>query len=117
MFPGSSLQDGYPRSSAADWLDCSDSSSSSLMVDDLSLSLSRGRQELREGWREERDEEEESGRMGDNGRYRYVNSHKDKQDRGSHIWTQCTCENGALCSRTASYISTLLLIIWMVLAF
>uniref|UniRef100_H3CJ23 Matrix metallopeptidase 17b n=1 Tax=Tetraodon nigroviridis TaxID=99883 RepID=H3CJ23_TETNG len=26
-FPGSTLQDGYPRSSAVDWLDCSDSSS------------------------------------------------------------------------------------------
>uniref|UniRef100_A0A087XSG7 Matrix metallopeptidase 17b n=1 Tax=Poecilia formosa TaxID=48698 RepID=A0A087XSG7_POEFO len=27
MFPGSAPQDGYPRSSAADWLDCIDSSS------------------------------------------------------------------------------------------
>ncbi|XP_030251535.1 matrix metalloproteinase-17b isoform X2 [Sparus aurata] len=117
MFPGSSLQDGYPRSSAADWLDCTDSSSSSPVVDDLSLYLSRGRQELREGWREERGEKEAAGRMGDDGRNRYVNSHKDMQDRGSHIWTKCTCENGALGSRTTSYISTLLLITWTVLAF
>ncbi|XP_073342542.1 matrix metalloproteinase-17b [Pagrus major] len=116
MFPGSSLQNGYPRSSAADWLDCTDSSSSSPVVDDLSLSLSRGRQELRERWREDREEEEAAGKMRDIGRYRYVNSHKDIQDRGSHIWTQCTCKNKALCSRT-SYISTLLLNIWTLLAF
>ncbi|XP_074042966.1 LOW QUALITY PROTEIN: matrix metalloproteinase-17 [Poecilia reticulata] len=35
MFPGSAPQDGYPRSSAADWLDCVDSSSPSA-VDDFS---------------------------------------------------------------------------------
>uniref|UniRef100_A0A3P8S1H8 Uncharacterized protein n=1 Tax=Amphiprion percula TaxID=161767 RepID=A0A3P8S1H8_AMPPE len=38
MFPGSSPLDGYPRSSAADWLDCTASSSPG--VDDFSLSLS-----------------------------------------------------------------------------
>uniref|UniRef100_A0A3Q0SWJ5 Matrix metallopeptidase 17b n=1 Tax=Amphilophus citrinellus TaxID=61819 RepID=A0A3Q0SWJ5_AMPCI len=38
MFPGSSLHDGYPRSSAADWLGCTDSSSPG--VKDLSFSLS-----------------------------------------------------------------------------
>uniref|UniRef100_A0A3B3U133 Matrix metallopeptidase 17b n=1 Tax=Poecilia latipinna TaxID=48699 RepID=A0A3B3U133_9TELE len=49
MFPGSAPQDGYPRSSAADWLDCIDSSSPSA-VDDFSLSLSppAGRQELQD---------------------------------------------------------------------
>nr|UZH45416.1 matrix metalloproteinase-17b [Scatophagus argus] len=59
-FPGSSLQDGYPRSSSKDWLGCTDSSSSSPLVDDLSLSPTAGRQELRERWREEA-----AGRMRD----------------------------------------------------
>nr|WMC20665.1 matrix metalloproteinase 17 [Paralichthys olivaceus] len=54
MSPGSSPQDGYPRSSAEDWLDCPDSTSSSSVVEDLSLNLSppAGRQGLRERWRE-----------------------------------------------------------------
>uniref|UniRef100_A0A3Q3RED8 Peptidase metallopeptidase domain-containing protein n=1 Tax=Monopterus albus TaxID=43700 RepID=A0A3Q3RED8_MONAL len=38
MFPGSSPQEGYPQSSAADWLDCPDSSLPG--VEDPSLSLS-----------------------------------------------------------------------------
>uniref|UniRef100_A0A8D0A7X2 Uncharacterized protein n=1 Tax=Sander lucioperca TaxID=283035 RepID=A0A8D0A7X2_SANLU len=58
-FPGSTLQDGYPRSSTADWLDCPDSSSSSPV-------------------------------------------------EGSHIWTQCMCQNGALSGRTTSSIAALL---------
>ncbi|XP_051276869.1 matrix metalloproteinase-17b [Dicentrarchus labrax] len=117
-FPGSSLQDGYPRSSAADWLGCPDPSSSSPVVDDLSLSLSppAGRQELRERWREGGEKEEGGGRMRDHGRDRHGNKHSDMQDRGSHIWTQCTCQNGALSSRTTSFIAALLLIIWTVLA-
>ncbi|KAI3351347.1 hypothetical protein L3Q82_005893 [Scortum barcoo] len=82
MFPGSLPQNGYPRSSAADWLDCPDSSSSSPVVDDLSLSLSpsAGRQELRERWREEKEETEERRR--DHGRNRHGNKHKDIQDTG-----------------------------------
>uniref|UniRef100_A0A3Q2VSR4 Matrix metallopeptidase 17b n=1 Tax=Haplochromis burtoni TaxID=8153 RepID=A0A3Q2VSR4_HAPBU len=32
MFPGSSLHDGYPRSSAADWLGCTDSSSPGIFM-------------------------------------------------------------------------------------
>lgn len=105
-FPGSSPQDGYPRSSTADWLDCPDPSSSSPVVDDLSLSLSppAGRQELRERWREERRD------------HGHGNKHKDIQDRGSHIWTQCACQNGALGGRTTSFIASLLLMIWTLLA-
>ncbi|KAI4800043.1 hypothetical protein KUCAC02_016580 [Chaenocephalus aceratus] len=60
LFPGSPVQDGYPRSSSADWLDCPDPSSSSPVLDDLSLSLSppAGRQELRERWKGETGKEE-----------------------------------------------------------
>ncbi|KAF1384445.1 hypothetical protein PFLUV_G00120310 [Perca fluviatilis] len=114
MFPGSTLQDGYPRSSTADWLDCPDSSSSSPVVDDLSLSLSppAGRQELRERWRETKEKEEEGGRRRD----RHGKQHKDIQDRGSHIWTQCMCQNGALGGRTTSSIASLLLITWTLFA-
>nr|XP_033488511.1 matrix metalloproteinase-17b [Epinephelus lanceolatus]XP_033488512.1 matrix metalloproteinase-17b [Epinephelus lanceolatus]XP_033488513.1 matrix metalloproteinase-17b [Epinephelus lanceolatus] len=117
-FPGSSLHDGYPRSSTADWLNCPDPSSSSPVVDDHSSSLSppAGRQELRERWREEREkEEEEGGRGRDHGRDRHGNKHKDRQDRGSHIWTQCTCQNGALRDRTASLTAGLLMMIWTLL--
>lgn len=114
-FPGSSLQDGYPRSSAADWLDCSDSSSSSPVGDDLSLSLSppAGRQELRERWREDREKEVAGGGRRD----RHGREHKDEDDGGTHIWTQCTCQNGALGCRTASFSAALLLITWTLLAF
>ncbi|XP_037636435.1 matrix metalloproteinase-17b [Sebastes umbrosus] len=117
-FPGSSLQDGYPRSSTADWLDCPDSSSSSPVVDDLSLSLSppAGRQELREKWGEEREKEEEGGGRKDHGRDRHGHKHKDIKDRGSHTWTQCTCQNGALGSRTTSFLAALLLSTWKMLA-
>lgn len=116
-FPGSSLQDGYPRSSTADWLDCPDSSSSPV-VDDLSLSLSppAGRQELRERWGEEREKEEEGGGRKDHGRDRHGHKHKDIKDRGSHTWTQCTCQNGALGSRTTSFLAALLLSTWKMLA-
>ncbi|XP_028272436.1 matrix metalloproteinase-17b [Parambassis ranga] len=113
MFPGSSPQDGYPRSSAEDWLDCESLSLSSLpKVDDLSLSLSppAGRQELRERWKEER-EEEGGGRTGD--RMWYQN--KDRKDRGANTWTQCTCQNGAVCGRTASLIAVVLLVTWILM--
>ncbi|XP_034545118.1 matrix metalloproteinase-17b [Notolabrus celidotus] len=99
-FPGSPLQDGYPKSSGADWLDCPDSSSfssssssSSPGGNDLSLSLSppAGRQELQESWREESEREEAGGRR----RNRHENKHKDTEDIGAHIWTHCTCQNKA----------------------
>ncbi|XP_040904648.1 matrix metalloproteinase-17b [Toxotes jaculatrix] len=114
MFPGSSPQDGYPRSSAADWLDCPDSTSSSPIIDNLSLALSppAGRQDLRERWREVSEKEEAGGRW----RHRHGNTHKDRQDGDSHIWAQCTCQNGALSERTASFIAALLLGTWILLA-
>ncbi|XP_035807584.1 matrix metalloproteinase-17b isoform X2 [Amphiprion ocellaris] len=89
MFPGSSPLDGYPRSSAADWLDCTASSSPG--VDDFSLSLSPpvGRQELRDGWTEE---EEAGGR---------------RKDRHKHVWTQCTCQRAA--SRSTRMTAALLI--------
>ncbi|XP_022057088.2 matrix metalloproteinase-17b [Acanthochromis polyacanthus] len=92
MFPGSSPLDGYPRSSAADWLDCT--ASSSPAVDDFSLSLSppAGRQELRDGWTEE--EEEAGGR---------------RKDRHKHVWTQCTCQSAA--SRSTR-MTAVLLVTW-----
>ncbi|XP_058506654.1 matrix metalloproteinase-17b isoform X2 [Solea solea] len=103
--PGSSPEDGYPRSSAADWLDCPDSTSFSPIVDDRSLSLSppAGRQELRERWREVREEEGAGGR-----REHDKDTQGNPQERGSHIWTQCACQNGAtgpgisLCTSCAS---------------
>lgn len=118
MFPGSSPQDGYPRSSAADWLDCPDSSSSSPAMDDLSLSLSLpvGRQELRERWKDVREEEKAGGKRRERVRDRHGNKHKNWQDRGSHIWTQCTCQNGAQDDRTISFIAALLMGTWTLLA-
>lgn len=112
MFPGSSPLDGYPRSSAADWLDCTDSSSSSPVLDDFSLSFSppAGRQELRERWREQREKEEAAaGRR----RGRHGDIYK---DGGSHIWTKCSCQNGALGSRMAFFNAALLLITCTLLA-
>nr|WKW83399.1 mmp17b [Pampus argenteus] len=116
--PGSSLQDGYPRSSATDWLDCSNSSSSSPVADDLSSSLSppAERQELRERWREDREKEEAGGRRRDHGRDGYEYEHKDREDKGPHIWTQCNCQNGAVGVRTMSLIAALLLGTWTLLA-
>ncbi|XP_071776167.1 matrix metalloproteinase-17b [Centroberyx gerrardi] len=111
LFPGSSPEDGYPRSSTTDWLDCPVSSSSSPVVDDLSLSLSppTGRQELRERWRGERGEPR--GTRKDHGKDR--NGNRDSQnDRGPHIWPQCTCHNGAPGGRTKSFIVALLLGTW-----
>uniref|UniRef100_A0A3Q0T784 Matrix metallopeptidase 17b n=1 Tax=Amphilophus citrinellus TaxID=61819 RepID=A0A3Q0T784_AMPCI len=112
MFPGSSLHDGYPRSSAADWLGCTDSSSPG--VKDLSFSLSSpgGREELRESWKYGGEEEEAGKRKWD----RHRTKHKEWQDRGSHIWTKCTCQNGALGGRTTFLLAALLLVTWMLLA-
>ncbi|XP_071314320.1 matrix metalloproteinase-17b isoform X2 [Trachinotus anak] len=112
MFPGSSPQDGYPRSSAVDWLDCPDPTSSSPVVDDLSMTLSppAGRQELRERWREVRVKEEAGGQKRD------AYAQRGRQDTGSHISTQCTCQNGARGERTTSFTAAFLLGTWMVLA-
>ncbi|XP_061582428.1 matrix metalloproteinase-17-like [Cololabis saira] len=109
-FPGSSLQEGYPQSSAADWLDCADSSSGG---DDISLSLSppAGKQELWETWSDDREE--------DTARRRERHGHKDKyrQDGRSHGRTQCTCHNRALGGSNTSGISVFLLVTWTRLAF
>lgn len=114
-FPGSSVQTGYPRSSAADWLDCPDSSSSSPMMDDpfLSLSQSAGRQELREGWSEEREGETAGEKRREHGR---GEKYKDRQHRGSYIWTQCTCQNGALVNERTPLFGVALLSVWTLLA-
>ncbi|XP_056295071.1 matrix metalloproteinase-17b [Pseudoliparis swirei] len=113
-FPGFSLQDGYPRSSTADWLDCPDSSSSTPVADDLSLPQSppAGRQEFRERWTEERQKEEGGGRRGDHGKDIHGYKHKDIQDKGTHIWTRCSCQNGALGVRTTYVIAASLLSTW-----
>ncbi|KAM3843026.1 matrix metalloproteinase-17b [Diretmus argenteus] len=109
LFPGSSPEDGYPRSSATDWLDCPASSSTSPAVDDLSLSLSppTGRQELREKYREERERQEPGGRRWDHGKdglgHRSRDSHGDQVPQ---LWP-CTCYNGALGARTKSTITAL----------
>ncbi|KAG7241930.1 hypothetical protein INR49_024677 [Caranx melampygus] len=112
MFPGSSPQDGYPRAVAVDWLDCPDSTSFSSVADNLSSTLSPpgGRQELRERWREVREEGQAGGRWKD----RRSNTQRDTRD--SHIRRQCTCQNRAVAERTTSVTATLLLGTWTVLA-
>ncbi|KAM6924026.1 matrix metalloproteinase-17b [Xenentodon cancila] len=111
-FPGSSLQEGYPQSSAADWLDCADSLTSPA-VDDVSLSLSppAGKQELRETWREEREE--------DIGRRRERHGHKDiyRQDSRTHSRTQCTCHSRAVGGSRTCGISVFVYITWTLWAF
>ncbi|XP_074530835.1 matrix metalloproteinase-17b [Halichoeres trimaculatus] len=97
--PGSQLLDGYPRSSGADWLDCSDSSSSSYSSPvgiDLSLSLSTpsGGQEPWEGWRVEGERDERE------------NQHVDTPD----TWTRCTCHSRAPGGRTTHLMTLSLLI-------
>ncbi|XP_030002208.1 matrix metalloproteinase-17b [Sphaeramia orbicularis] len=121
-FPGSTLLDGYPRSSAADWLDCPDSSSSSTSfssspginsIDTLSLSFSpsAGRQELRERWGEDREKDETEGRG------KHGDQHKDRRDTVKHIWTQCTCQNGTPFDRPKHAFAALLLSVWTWLVF
>uniref|UniRef100_A0A3B3XJI2 Peptidase metallopeptidase domain-containing protein n=1 Tax=Poecilia mexicana TaxID=48701 RepID=A0A3B3XJI2_9TELE len=107
MFPGSAPQDGYPRSSAADWLDCIDSSSPSA-VDDFSLSLSppAGRQELQETQREDG----QDGDVGGNRRDRHRHTPKYRQDSETHIWTQCTCQSKAPGGSKASGLLVCLLV-------
>lgn len=109
-FPGSVVQEGYPRSSAADFLDCSDFSSAS---DELSLSLSppAGRQEYREHRAEEKERENSRGRnhWGDKGRHK----HKTTEDTASHVWTKCSCQNGASYWRTDTLMAVSMLITWM----
>uniref|UniRef100_A0A3P9CM71 Matrix metallopeptidase 17b n=1 Tax=Maylandia zebra TaxID=106582 RepID=A0A3P9CM71_9CICH len=112
MFPGSSLHDGYPRSSAADWLGCTDSSSPGMQDLSFSLSSPGGREELRESWRYRGEEEELIKRK----RVRDGTKHKEVLDRGSHIWTKCTCRNGALGGRTTFLIAALLQVTWALLA-
>uniref|UniRef100_A0A3B4G5L3 Matrix metalloproteinase-17-like n=1 Tax=Pundamilia nyererei TaxID=303518 RepID=A0A3B4G5L3_9CICH len=112
MFPGSSLHDGYPRSSAADWLGCTDSSSPGMQDLSFSLSSPGGREELRESWRYRGEEEDLIKRK----RVRYRTKHKEVLDRGSHIWTKCTCRNGALGGRTTFLIAALLQVTWALLA-
>ncbi|XP_029958969.1 matrix metalloproteinase-17b [Salarias fasciatus] len=108
-FPGSSPQDGYPRSSAADWLDCSSSSSSSSTSSSYSsvdrLSLPAGKQELRERGREDREEEEEGGR-------RRKDRHRHRQDGSVHTWTRCSCQNRAPDSRSPGVSAAVLLGVW-----
>lgn len=101
MFPGSAPQEGYPRSSAVDWLDCAESLSPPT-VDDFSMSLSppAGRQELRETWRADRQDGDPAGSRKD----RHWHQPKYRQDSGSHIWAQCTCQNKALGGSKASLV-------------
>lgn len=111
MFPESSPQDGYPRSTAVDWLDCPDSTLFSPLADDLSSTLSPpgGRQELRARWVEVR-EGQPSGRWKD----RHRNTQLDTRD--SHIRRQCTCQNRAMAERTTSVTAALLLGTWTVVS-
>ncbi|KAJ8015639.1 hypothetical protein DPEC_G00028190 [Dallia pectoralis] len=81
--PGSSPVEGYPRSTATDWLDCPHPSAR--VPDDLSLSLSppTGRQERHE-W-EERGKELTAGRR----------RGQDRAAEGGLQRVPCTCRNGA----------------------
>lgn len=113
-FPGSVVQDGYPRSSATDFLDCSDFPSAS---EELSLSLSppAGRQEYREqsaGGKEGEDSGEKN-HWGDKGRHK----HRGIEDTASHVWTKCSCQNGASHWRTDTLMAVPLLVTWMLVFF
>uniref|UniRef100_A0A667WS13 Matrix metallopeptidase 17b n=1 Tax=Myripristis murdjan TaxID=586833 RepID=A0A667WS13_9TELE len=112
--PGSRPENGYPRSSATDWLDCPVASSSSPAVDNLSLSLSpaTGRQELQERWREEREREEVGGTSKDHVR----DTHGSRENKGPHIWSHCTCHSGAADSRKRSFTAALVLATWILMA-
>lgn len=112
MFPGSSLHDGYPRSSAADWLGCPDSSSPGMKDLSFSLSSPGGREELRESWKYGGEGEEAGKRKWDGHR----TEHREWQDRGSHIWTKCSCQNGALGDGSAFSGAALLLVMGTLVA-
>lgn len=111
-FPGSVVQDGYPRSSATDFLDCADFPSAS---EELSLSLSppAGRQEYREHMAEEKEQEDSGGRnhRGDKRRH----EHRATKDGASHGWTKCSCQNGACDWRTETFVAVSLLVTWTLL--
>ncbi|XP_075906141.1 matrix metalloproteinase-2-like [Nelusetta ayraudi] len=111
-FPGSAVQDGYPRSSATDFLDCADFPSTS---EELSLSLSppAGRQEYREHTAGETEREDSGGRShwGDKGRRKPGAT----EDGASHGWTRCSCQNGAFHWRTETLVAVSLLLTWTLL--
>uniref|UniRef100_A0A8C7YZJ9 Matrix metallopeptidase 17b n=1 Tax=Oryzias sinensis TaxID=183150 RepID=A0A8C7YZJ9_9TELE len=73
--PGSAPLQGYPRSSAADWLDCADASPLP-SVGDISLVSRRNRHE---------------------------HEPKYRQDGALYSWTQCTCQSGALSHSGGSF--------------
>uniref|UniRef100_A0A8C6WQF2 Matrix metallopeptidase 17b n=1 Tax=Neogobius melanostomus TaxID=47308 RepID=A0A8C6WQF2_9GOBI len=99
-FPGSAPEGGYPRSIAADWLDCPEPRPSSVPVPRLTPPAG-GRQEMREGGAQGGGEEELGGR-------------KDRrQQTGEHVWTQCTCQSGAAEMRK-DYITVVLLVLWTI---
>lgn len=107
-FPGSVVLDGYPRSSATDFLDCSVNPDS----DELSLSLSppAGRQEYKEHGSDGKAREDSRGRnhWEDKGPHK----HRKTVDTASHVWTKCSCQNGAPHWRKDSLIDVQLLITW-----
>uniref|UniRef100_A0A3Q2DKB4 Matrix metallopeptidase 17b n=1 Tax=Cyprinodon variegatus TaxID=28743 RepID=A0A3Q2DKB4_CYPVA len=111
LSPGSTAQEGYPRSSAADWLDCADHQSPS-EVDDFSLSLSppAGRPELQETRRKELQEEDPGGSRRDRHQPKY------RQDGGSYGWTQCSCQNKALAGSKTSLSLLSVLVVQALLA-
>ncbi|XP_055080655.1 matrix metalloproteinase-17b [Periophthalmus magnuspinnatus] len=84
-FPGSAPEDGYPRSIAADWLDCPNSG----------LVPTGGRQELRESKGEDKGHKE-LGERKDRGDKELGG----RQHTGAHVWTHCTCQSGAKGSTT-----------------
>ncbi|XP_020562464.1 matrix metalloproteinase-17 [Oryzias latipes] len=109
--PGSAPLQGYPRSSAADWLDCADASPLP-SVGDISLVSPAGRQELRERRRDEEKEEEAVRR-----RNRHEHEPKYRQDAALYSWTQCTCQSGALSHSSGPLTCVYLLTTWILLNF
>lgn len=109
LFPGSAPLQGYPRSSAADWLDCADALPLP-SVGDISLSSPPGRQELRERRRDEEKEEDGVRR-----RDRHEHQPKYRQDSAPYSWTQCTCQSGALSHGGRTLTCVYILITWILL--
>ncbi|XP_036069677.1 matrix metalloproteinase-17b [Oryzias melastigma] len=109
LFPGSAPLQGYPRSSAADWLDCADALPLP-SVGDISLSSPPGRQELRERRRDEEKEEDGVRR-----RDRHEHKPKYRQDSAPYSWTQCTCQSGALSHGGRTLTCVYILITWILL--
>ncbi|XP_017278660.1 matrix metalloproteinase-17b [Kryptolebias marmoratus] len=100
LFPGSAPLEGYPRSSAADWLDCGDSMSLP-SIDNLSLSPPAGTQELREIQGDNREEEEEDD----------VRQRRDKHGLRKDSWT-CRCHSRAGGGSRTSVVLVPLLVTW-----